>query len=76
MKKLKMIVLASALLLTGCSKSEDKIKEVKKEIMVDAIETSKDLIDQKMYEQAKGVLEFVDKKDIAILKDTANLQDR
>lgn len=53
MKRLATIILASTILLTGCS-SNDKIA-----MLENAVKSSKDLIAKEEFEQAKGLLVYV-----------------
>ena len=53
MKKLASIILASTILLVGCSSND------KRAMLENAIKTSKDLISKEEFEQARGVLVYV-----------------
>lgn len=67
MKKLASIILASTILLVGCS-NNDNIESLE-----NAIQTSRDLISEKKFEQARGALEYVRKYGGSNLEEYSNL---
>ena len=67
MKKLASIILASTILLTGCS-SNDKTA-----MLESAVKSSKELIAKEKFEQAKGILLYVSQNGGSKIDEYSNL---
>ena len=67
MKKLASIILASTILLTGCS-SNDKTA-----MLENAVKSSKELIAKEKFEQAKGILLYVSQNGGSKIDEYSNL---